>query len=904
MDSIQSFFDGNYMPHGHCYLWQPHILWTHVLSDIIIAIAYFSIPVVVYKFAKARQDIKDSKVFVLFSTFIFCCGVTHLVAIYTIWHGIYGWHGLTKLTTAIVSLVTAAYVLKLYPVAVKVPTINRVKELNQQLEDKSLQLDQQSKHLQQVNVYRSAFDSLRQATLLLDAKHYVIDANQQALTTLGASASNLKGVNVFGGEIFILNENSIDLENAILAQSQHNIHNIRFEKALDIINKVGQSIRVNVDVQVVKDAVNDENYILLQFIPHQLKPTINQVESKEQTNVATWHWNIKDQFLSVSDNFKALTGTTDSSDNHQTIKLAQWLNHIHADSRKVVSNQLQVAIQSNQPIDLEYLGNLAGNNSCMFRLQATPVSESKNQATGFDGRIEKLNENSNATLDNKSYVLDGFRIDSSQFYWLLQTSDNRDYEFIASSQHAPLFNVLSQQESRKLTLLDFCPEVLSKEVYQHLYSALQQVATNTHTTSLVIKLPLRGEELWYQLRFIQLRQQATTDKVTLVLGHDISHQKQVELVTNHKAREYETTLNNCAIGIIILNTDSFKASYINQRALSVLGYSKSEFLAFPSITNMVPSNEQDKLINHLDKIKRGNIGDLYSRTYHINRNNGTQLSLEMFGCLIDKDHSSNKVLLSFYDITKLLSELEQLQSSNLLLEQFANVASHDLQEPLRKICLYSDSILSRLSDKKNIDNDTQFEVERLNDSATRMRLMIEDVLKLARLQDRKLTLHKTSLGDVLTQAKLLLDAQGYHEAVTLNADNFYYLFIDKPLFAQLFYQLLSNSIKFKQIDKQVLVSVTCQLNDEGLLITYTDNSQGFDAQYKEHIFDTFKRLVTREEASGNGIGLAICKKIVLEHSGKITVDSELGESVTFSITLPKKHLRYSSEHTANLQGAE
>ncbi|GAA0853542.1 ATP-binding protein [Aliiglaciecola litoralis] len=122
MDQLLQFFSNDYMPHGHCYAWLPSILWVNVISDLLIAVAYFSIPVVLVMVVRARKDIKFKGIFMLFAAFILMCGITHLIAIYTIWHGSYGWHGVAKSITAIVSVATALVLLVNRKAMVRIPT--------------------------------------------------------------------------------------------------------------------------------------------------------------------------------------------------------------------------------------------------------------------------------------------------------------------------------------------------------------------------------------------------------------------------------------------------------------------------------------------------------------------------------------------------------------------------------------------------------------------------------------------------------------------------------------------------------------------------------------------------------------------------------------------------------------
>lgn len=119
---------GDFMPHGHCYLWLPEILWTNVFSDAIIAVAYYSIPVSIMLFVRKRKDIDLKMVPVLFSAFIFLCGTTHLMGILTVWKGYYGIHGLLKAATAIVSIATAIWIWRLLPAALEIPTTQQLRD--------------------------------------------------------------------------------------------------------------------------------------------------------------------------------------------------------------------------------------------------------------------------------------------------------------------------------------------------------------------------------------------------------------------------------------------------------------------------------------------------------------------------------------------------------------------------------------------------------------------------------------------------------------------------------------------------------------------------------------------------------------------------------------------------------
>ncbi len=165
---------GNFMPHGACYLWLPSILWLHIISDSIIALAYYSIPFALFYFVKKRTDLAYRWVFVLFGVFICLCGTTHLISIWTIWHPDYWLDGLIKLATALVSIVTALLIWPLIPKLLQLPS---------------------PQALQTSETYlRAIFDATPDAMLISDEQGIITMVNQQAVRLLGYSSNELLGL--------------------------------------------------------------------------------------------------------------------------------------------------------------------------------------------------------------------------------------------------------------------------------------------------------------------------------------------------------------------------------------------------------------------------------------------------------------------------------------------------------------------------------------------------------------------------------------------------------------------------------------------------------------------------------------------------------------------------------------
>lgn len=139
IEFFEKLFDSELMPHGGCYFWQPEILWLHVGSDALIALAYYSIPAALWYFVKKREDLKLSWIFVMFGAFIFACGTTHLLGMWSTWHSTYRLEGVVKLATAGISVVTAAVLWPLIPRALALPSPRQLAASNQALQDEILE---------------------------------------------------------------------------------------------------------------------------------------------------------------------------------------------------------------------------------------------------------------------------------------------------------------------------------------------------------------------------------------------------------------------------------------------------------------------------------------------------------------------------------------------------------------------------------------------------------------------------------------------------------------------------------------------------------------------------------------------------------------------------------------------
>jgi len=227
---------------------------------------------------------------------------------------------------------------------------------------------------------------------------------------------------------------------------------------------------------------------------------------------------------------------------------------------------------------------------------------------------------------------------------------------------------------------------------------------------------------------------------------------------------------------------------------------------------------------------------------------------------------------------------EDLQRSNRDLEQFAYVASHDLQEPLRAVGGYVKLLQLRFPEK--LDAKAREYVAGAFEGATRMEQLITDLLAFSRVGTRGDTFRPANLEDTLGQALRNLEASIKSDHAVVTHDPLPTLAVDAGQVRQLFQNLIGNAIKFHG-EQPPSIHVGAQRQDGRWVFSVRDNGIGIDPQYFERIFQIFQRLHTRKRYAGTGIGLAICKKIVERHGGAIWVESQPGQSTTFYFSIPE-----------------
>ncbi len=245
---------------------------------------------------------------------------------------------------------------------------------------------------------------------------------------------------------------------------------------------------------------------------------------------------------------------------------------------------------------------------------------------------------------------------------------------------------------------------------------------------------------------------------------------------------------------------------------------------------------------------------------------------------------------------ELLEYITRLENANKDLDQFAFMASHDLQEPLRKIQMFSERLV--LKYKESLEEEGLSFINSIQKASNRMQTLIKDILTFSKLTNEKSLFEESDLNPLVNEVLEEMNEEIQSKKAKVIVDQLPSINANPGLIKPLFYNLISNSLKYSKKNSDPVIKIRVETSPDTLNIPgeksenkycrifVEDNGIGFDQKYSEQIFGMFKRLHSKSEFEGTGIGLALCKKIVQEHNGYISAKSSPDEGATFIISLP------------------
>jgi len=395
----------------------------------------------------------------------------------------------------------------------------------------------------------------------------------------------------------------------------------------------------------------------------------------------------------------------------------------------------------------------------------------------------------------------------------------------------------------------------------------------------------------------------TAESVAEQLKRELAEKQRVVDVLKKSEQEFRRIWEDSLDGMRITDEDGIVLS-VNSAFCRLVGKTAAEIIGKPFSVIYEEQHQLSSLAKHKERFATRDVKPLFEREMLLWH--GGKVWFELSNSFLEIKGQRTHLLSIFRDITerKIAEEKMRefsglLERSNRELQDFAYVASHDLQEPLRKVAVFSDRLKVKFGDALGAEGIDY--VERMQKATARMQTLITDLLSFSRVTSKSQPFSPVDLGKIVTD--VLADLETRIEQVGGKVEVGALPTVDaEPLqMRQLFQNLIGNALKFNRPDEKTVVRIAGEIFRDNLRwreidgsaremvrVTVRDNGIGFDQKYVDKIFQVFQRLHGREVYEGTGMGLAITRKIAEHHSGEITAESKSGEGATFIVILPAK----------------
>ena len=409
--------------------------------------------------------------------------------------------------------------------------------------------------------------------------------------------------------------------------------------------------------------------------------------------------------------------------------------------------------------------------------------------------------------------------------------------------------------------------------------------------------PRDGNPGWVQTDKIPYTDERTGERRLLAVLSDITPLKEAEEALRRvnaelrRQQEYFQELYRKTPAMMHSIDQKGRIVEVSDKWLEKLGFGRHEVIGRPSSDFLDEDSRRKAVEESLPELFR--TGRCNNVHYQFICKNGSQLSIELSAIQDRNGPDGERSLAVLDDISQrkqaqaaLEQRNDELEIANENLKQFAYVAAHDLQEPLRKIQTFSDLVRNAVSEGN--DEDVEYGVGVLIQSATRSRQLVSDLLDFSRTTNQVIECHPAQLAEVVNEVLESLQVQIEETGARIAVDVAdVELNADRGLLTRLILNLVSNAMKYRQQGRTPEISVGVEIGSDGspAAIVVADNGIGFDPKFSDLIFRPFKRLHTREEFQGTGIGLAICATAARRHGWSLTADSEPATGSAFRINL-------------------
>ena len=788
--------------------------------------------------------------------------------------------------------------------------MENIQELQKRLEEKEQKIRDLSLKTEELS------DFIENASVPLhwvDKDGRIVWANQAELDFLGYSAEEYIGslISDFHADNDVINDILSRLKNgetllnypARLVRKDGVIKNVIINS--NVLVKDGKFIHTRCFTRDISD----------QFINHK---NIEEAELRtrlaiEAAEMGTFDWDLQSQVFINSKRVIDIFGLN----GHKNVSHQDLINTFHPDDLSMRNKAVTDALTNGL---LKYEARIIHIDQTIhwIKVYGKVIFNNQKEPIRIYGMVTDITDQKNFTSELEQKVLERtYELKQSRAFLqsVLNTTKNiiasyeaiydkdksiSDFKIVYCNDEMFAFNNMKQEEIIGKTCKDIFPSIFSNGVFERLVKCV----TTGEPDKYEVKSVKNIEPIWFEASIIRLNNNGVT-----VTATNITEEKKADLKLENLNKQlifqnelFRHAEESSGQGNYSWNLDTAESTY-SDNFFKLLGHEPGEFKTLiDHFKNHIHPDDLEYVMKQIQKIIESQ--EVNEWEFRMITKSGQSFYTKSTGMIITT--SGERLLVgTIQDISKEKEASLKLEKMNINLEKqneelaaFTYIASHDLQEPLRKIMTFS----SRLKDKykSHLPEEAQTYLSKIEESSSRMAKLILDLLEYSRLLNEENLFVKTDLNEVvenvLSDFELVIEqkkaAIHYEKMLVIEAI---------PLHInQLFYNILSNALKFSKTDVAPVINISSHLltpedfkkypNLNTQLpfceIVIKDNGIGFEQKYDQQIFVIFQRLNRRDEYDGTGIGLAICKKIVDNHHGIIFVESNLNEGSTFHIILP------------------
>ncbi|RUR81830.1 PAS domain S-box protein [Chlorogloeopsis fritschii PCC 9212] len=921
---LHTFFTSSpFIPHGHCYLWNPGLVWLHLLSDSFIALAYYSIPFTLFYFVQKRQDVPFKRMFLLFGAFIVACGTTHLMEVWTLWHPIYWLSGSIKAITALVSLYTAIILVELVPKALEIPSTAALEAANQKLQQQigerqkaeaalrkahdelEIRVEERTKELVKANEalqeseqqLKLALQAAKLGAWQLDLKTGELSASHQCKANFGLSSEVELSYSMLFERIhpedraYVRESVSRALEQKIDYEAEYrniwpdnSVHWV-LARGSAICEADGSSTRMIGVTLDISDRKRAEETLQ--------QTTMLQRAILDSANYTIISTTVNGTILTFNRAAERLLGYTAAEVVGKTTPVIIHDRDEIVQRAQQLSQELGFTIEPGFDVFVAHalLGEVDEREWTYIRkdgsrfpvlLSITALRNTQNNITGFLGIGSDITDRKRAeeALRESEQRFHAFMNNSPTVSFMKDTYGRYVY---VNQTFEHIFQV-KLADIRGKTDFDRFPIEIAQELHQHDRSVLS--TGQTAEIEETVPTPDGALHNWLVFKF------PIWDRTgQLFLGGvaiDISDRKRAEEELRHLSNALESAVE----GISLLDRQGLYLK-VNPAYANMVGYQSEELIGMEWVLTVHP-DDREKLNTAYQQMLANGKAEVEARAV---RKDGSVFDKQV---VMVKAYDQQQFI-GHYCFMKDISDRREVER---LKDEFVSVVNHELRTPLTSISGALDLLASGILQTQPEDAQRMLKIAANN--TDRLVRLINDILDIERIESGKIQMTKQSCdsASLINQSVEFMEEIAAQAGVTLSVSPLSVrLWADPDRIIQVLTNLLSNAIKFSPPGSTVWLSAEEDKGRRGqgtgdrenifssspsILFKVTDQGRGIPAEKLETIFERFGQVDASDsrQKGGTGLGLAICRSILQHHGGQIWAESTLGEGSTFFFTLP------------------